>query len=292
MKIFIGRIPSHISAGQLEGYFAQYGKIVEFKPKGAFGFIEYESSSSADDVLSKREHVVEGALLTVEPAKGGKRKMDQGYPERYDGAMYRVPPRDYEYRYDMRSPPRYGARSPGGYGYRYDMRPMEYYPPPYPHPMELERQSCDYCSKCERHGLYGRGRGYTPEPKRRPASREHPNSHLKVVIENIPPGVTEEGFRELLRESGFETTYSRMGVSGTHGIFEFRTVEEKDNVMKKFDNYRYGDSVLRTRSYLTKDEYKARERELGGRTEHAMDEGIKEEGICPDLYTGIEEELS
>jgi RNA recognition motif-containing protein len=284
MKIFVGRIPSHMPAEQLEGYFGQYGKIVEFKPKGAFGFIEFESGSSADEVLSKREHVVDGSVLTVEPAKGGKRKIDSGYPERYD--MYKMPSREYEYRYDMRSPPRYGARSPV-YG-RHDMRPPEYYPPYHQMDVAMDRQSCEYCSRCERHGMYGR-RGYMPETKRKPVSREHPNSHLKVVIENIPPNVTVEGFKEFLKENGFETTYARMGLSGTHGIFEFRTVEEKDNAMKKFDNCKYNGGVLKTRSYLTKDEYRTRERELGGRSDREAEEGDKEQEAEPDLYTGIGE---
>lgn len=307
MQIFIGKIPSRVSEKQIEDYFSQFGKVTNVSLKGTYGFLSFEYDKSIDEVLNQRSHAIDGAPISVERAKGGKRLLDGEYGDRYmDGGRggYMSPHRDrrgYDYRYSPYPPSMYGSRSPG----RYDPRIPDRYggrtPPDYYRDsfragdFRRDREYCDYCNGCPVHGM--RDMGFDSR-KRHQVARDHPNNHLKVVFENIPPNTSIEDFKGFVREHGFEPSYGRMGYSGTHAILEFKTIEDKDNAMKKFDGLKFtssgGEGVegetreLGTRSYLPKGKYRDRERDRG-------EPQVTEEGLAGPqnegggIYEGIEE---
>lgn len=293
MQIFIGKIPSHVSEGQIREYFGQFGDVTEVSLKGTYGFLNFDSEGSITRVLNQRSHTIDGAPISVERANGRKRPLDE-YHDRYMdmGRGGYSPHRDYRGyrpmgyggryegrspgRYDPRFPDRYGGRSPDyhrGDGFRMDPR--------------RDREYCDYCNGCPVHGM----RDMMDGRKRLHMTRDHPNNHLKVVFENIAPNTTIEDFRNFVHESGFEPTYARLGYSGNHAIVEFKNIEDKDNSMKKLDGADFRGSILRTRSYLSKDEYKSRERESHMRGEHPpADSGLADaQDAATDIYEGIED---
>lgn len=294
MQIFIGKIPSRVSEKQVEEYFGQFGRVVSVSLKGTYGFLGFESDSSIDAVLNQRLHIIDGASISVERARGAKRVLDGDYHDRYmEGGRggYMSPPRDR--RYDYRYPPAYGSRSPS----RYDPRFSDRYggrSPDYHRAdsfraggMRRDREYCEYCNGCPVHGVRD-----MPDPRKRAqASKDHPNNHLKVVFEGIPANTEIDDFKNFVRESGFEPTYARIGYSGTHAILEFKTIEDKDNAMKRLDGASFNGCQLKTRSYLSKDEYKSRERDTYSKNDQPSTEDMKDQQDGTDIYGGIGEDM-
>ncbi|AFM98365.1 hypothetical protein EHEL_051570 [Encephalitozoon hellem ATCC 50504] len=293
MQIFIGKIPNHVSEEQIKEYFGQFGEVTDVSLKGTYGFLNFDSESSITRVLNQRSHAIDGAPISVERANGRKRPLDSEYHDRYmDMGRGGYSPRDYRGfrnapyppmryedrspgRYDPRFPDRYGGRSPSyrGDGFRGDP--------------QRSRDFCEYCNSCPIHGV----REVIDPRKRVHASRDHPNNHLKVVFENVAPNTTIEDFKNFVHDNGFEPSYARLGYSGNHAVLEFKNIEDKDNVMKKLDGVEFNGHVLKTRSYLSKDEYKSRERESYMRNEQQPNESnsVEPQETGTDIYEGIEE---
>ncbi|MEU2179299.1 hypothetical protein [Streptomyces thermolilacinus] len=70
MTLFVGRIPSCISTGQLEEHFRKFGRVENINHKDSYAFIEFESESSEEGALKTGTHLVDGAAIRVERASG------------------------------------------------------------------------------------------------------------------------------------------------------------------------------------------------------------------------------
>lgn len=99
-KLFVGGLAPSVDDAELEQYFGQFGTLIDSivmktrdgKPRG-FGFVKYESSSSASEVLG-RDHALGGSTLTLKPADGadrnGPQQAQQAYPPNLGGYMQPV----------------------------------------------------------------------------------------------------------------------------------------------------------------------------------------------------------
>ncbi|KMV66201.1 hypothetical protein M970_051450 [Encephalitozoon cuniculi EcunIII-L] len=295
MQIFIGKIPNHVSEEQIKEYFGQFGEVTDVSLKGTYGFLNFDSEGSITRVLNQRTHSIDGAPISVERANGRKRPLDGEYHDRYMdmGRGGYSPHRDYRgFRNAPYPPMRYESRSPGRYdprfSDRYGGRSPEYRGDSFRMgDPQRSRDFCEYCNACPIHGM----RDMMDSRKRHHMSRDHPNNHLKVVFENIAPNTAIEDFKNFVQDHGFEPSYARLGYSGNHAVFEFKNIEDKDNAMKKLDGAEFSGHILKTRSYLSKDEYKSRERESHMRSElQPTDNGEAEpQGTTTDIYEGIED---
>lgn len=296
MQVFIGKIPHRVNERQIEDYFSQFGKVMNLSLKGTYGFLSYEHENSVDAVLNQRSHVIDGAAVSVERARGAKRLLDGDHHDRYmDGGRggYMSPPRDrrgYDPRYPSSS--MYGSRSPMRYDSRYDRhggRSPEYYRYDGHRSGDVrrDREYCDYCNACPVHGIRDMA---SDSRKRYQTNRDHPNNYLKVVFENMPLNTTIDDFKEFVRGSGFDPSYGRMGYSGTHAILEFKTVGEKDKAIRELNGVTFNGSVLEIRSYLSRDEYNKTRSERGELQEtDGQSTGVDEVRDQQDIYGETEE---
>ncbi|KAM0672753.1 hypothetical protein OCOL_000019 [Ordospora colligata] len=287
MQIFIGKIPAQVTEEGIREYFKQFGEISELILKDTFGFLSFTSEDSVTKVLNQRSHVIDGGVIAVEKANGRKRSLATEYSDRY-ADVSRAP---YDRKYVPRAPYETRPMPPGRYEPRYpDNRyaPQDYYRG---EPMRMggdprrDREYCDYCNGCPIHGiretmdLRKRHQPLTP--------KDYPNNYLKVVFENIAPNTSIEDFKTFLRENGFEPTYARLGYTGNHAVIEFKNFDDKDNSMKQFDGADYHGHILKTRSYLPKDEYKIREKEPHVKNENTTEANAAEtQSDAPGAFEG------
>lgn len=75
-KLFVGNLNWTISHRELLDYFSQFGRVnfarVKFdKNTGmsrGYGFVEFSSDSSYQVAVSKKDHVLEGSHISLQPA--------------------------------------------------------------------------------------------------------------------------------------------------------------------------------------------------------------------------------
>nr|XP_019046922.1 hypothetical protein I302_03526 [Kwoniella bestiolae CBS 10118]OCF25852.1 hypothetical protein I302_03526 [Kwoniella bestiolae CBS 10118] len=68
-RIYIGHLPPMVQKGDVEDHFRGYGRILDIKLMGNFGFVEFESSRDAEDVIkdfNNRPFMGEKNLVTPE----------------------------------------------------------------------------------------------------------------------------------------------------------------------------------------------------------------------------------
>ena len=75
-KLFVGNLNWTVSHKELLDYFSQFGRVnfarVKFdKNTGmsrGYGFIEFSSNSAYETATSKKDHILEGAPISLQPA--------------------------------------------------------------------------------------------------------------------------------------------------------------------------------------------------------------------------------
>ncbi|CAD6917044.1 unnamed protein product [Tilletia caries] len=91
-RIYVGRLPPNVQRADFDDLFEKYGKLVDVRIMGQFGFVEFDSSREADDaVRALNGHEWRGDRLLVEPAKEPRRR-DGGGPPGAGGSPYGAPP--------------------------------------------------------------------------------------------------------------------------------------------------------------------------------------------------------
>ncbi|ORY21740.1 hypothetical protein BCR39DRAFT_488186 [Naematelia encephala] len=74
-RVYLGHLPPNVSKTDIEDHFKGYGKIVDIRPMGNFGFLEFESSRDAEDVVRDfNGRPFMGENLIVEPSRDTRRK--------------------------------------------------------------------------------------------------------------------------------------------------------------------------------------------------------------------------
>ncbi|PWN92633.1 hypothetical protein FA10DRAFT_625 [Acaromyces ingoldii] len=74
-RLYIGRLSPDVRQADLEELFKGYGKIVDLRLMGAFGFCEWEKPEDAEDVIKDfNGKTFMGERLIIEPAKEARPK--------------------------------------------------------------------------------------------------------------------------------------------------------------------------------------------------------------------------
>ncbi|OAQ30029.1 RNA-binding domain-containing protein [Linnemannia elongata AG-77] len=92
-RVYLGHLSRDASDRDIERLFKNYGHIREVTVKNGFGFVDFDNSRDADDVVHDfhgRDFL--GERLVVEIARGERRREDRGGSDRYG------PPERTEYR--------------------------------------------------------------------------------------------------------------------------------------------------------------------------------------------------
>ncbi|CAD6920739.1 unnamed protein product [Tilletia controversa] len=50
-RIYVGRLPPNVQRADFDDLFEKYGKLVDVRIMGQFGFVEFDSSREADDAV-------------------------------------------------------------------------------------------------------------------------------------------------------------------------------------------------------------------------------------------------
>lgn len=74
--IFVGNLPWTISNTELLLYFSKFGQVadanVKFHPESglsrSFGYVQFTHTSSYENALNAKVHLLEGRLLKIEPS--------------------------------------------------------------------------------------------------------------------------------------------------------------------------------------------------------------------------------
>lgn len=75
-KLFVANLPWTISNTELSLYFSKFGQVadanVKFDPESglsrAFGYVEFTHTTSYENALNAKSHLIEGRMLKIAPA--------------------------------------------------------------------------------------------------------------------------------------------------------------------------------------------------------------------------------
>lgn len=75
-KLFVGNLPWTISSRELKAYFSEFGHVVSAtvvfdRNSGmsrGYGFVLFSTQGGYDNATSKQSHMLEGNMLSVQPA--------------------------------------------------------------------------------------------------------------------------------------------------------------------------------------------------------------------------------
>lgn len=204
-----------LSEGDLEDLFKGYGKIVDLRLMGTFGFAEWERPEDAEDVLKDFDgKMFMGDKLKIEFAKESRKQASRG-----PGG----PP-----------PPGYGGYGGGGgggggYGGYYDYYAGYYGAPP--------------------GGPGGRGGygppppGYGPPPPRREANVRR--GQFRLIVSNLPPNTSWQDLKDIGREHG-RISFADVDASRPdEGIIEYDNRDDFERALDRIEGMELRGNKLR-----------------------------------------------
>ncbi|KAF8516772.1 hypothetical protein JB92DRAFT_2574482, partial [Gautieria morchelliformis] len=91
-RLYLGRLPHDVRQEEVTKFFDGYGRIVDCRVMTGFGFVEFESSRDAEEVVTNfNGKTFLGAPIVVEFAKEGRSRPREPFEER--GGFGHPPPR-------------------------------------------------------------------------------------------------------------------------------------------------------------------------------------------------------
>ncbi|KAE8222712.1 hypothetical protein CF319_g4132 [Tilletia indica] len=91
-RIYVGRLPPNVQRSDFDDLFEKFGRLVDVRIMGQFGFVEFDHSREADDAVRALNGTEwKGDRLIVEPAKEPRRRGDAP-PGGGGGGAYGAPP--------------------------------------------------------------------------------------------------------------------------------------------------------------------------------------------------------
>jgi len=270
--IHVGNLSFDTNEEDLKKFFSKYGKVTDSyivrrggRPRG-YGFIEFDSSSSADNALAANGESLDGRDINIEKARGKIVKSNFDSPR--DGNNRND--RDEGYgggrRYGGGSNRRYGGGGGGGNRYNnddddgggdgygggsryggnrsfrggrgpmrrnfYNLRPMNNGP--------------------RNNGGYGGGgrRNY-----QRRSDSEKEKSTSTIYVSNLPFSIDDAQLAKLFNKYQVKTTHVVQSISGRsrgYGFVEFETEEDQQNAIKEMENFEVKGSDDRPRNITVK----------------------------------------
>jgi len=273
--IHVGNLSFNTEENDLKNFFSKYGKVTDSyivrrggRPRG-YGFVEFDSSVSADNALAANGTDRDGRNINIEKAKGKIVKSNFSGPSRGSFNNYSGPRGGYGYNYGRDN---YGRDDYGRDNYGRDNYGRDNYGRDDYGRDDYGRDGGRY-NNPNRFGRQFRGRG---RPMRRTfylrpmndgprnnvgrrnfqrSDGEKEKSASTVYVSNLPFSIDDVQLAKLFSKYKVKTTHvvqTMNGRSRGYGFVEFETEEDQLISIKEMDNFEVKGSNDRSRNITVK----------------------------------------